>query len=506
MKKSIIAVAVLSLVFAAHVLGYETYTLYNTTSSTTSRLIDYSGNLVKSWTFSRTPSASMPYLIQPDSVLVRAQTVSSPSMMGGGYGGNIQKVSWNGTMLWNYTAYGPNYQQHHDIEPMPNGNVLFIAWERKTNAEARAMGRVSITGEMWPDMVIEVNPTNSTVVWEWHFWDHLIQDVDAGKPNYGVVRDHPERLDINFGPVFGGDWMHCNAVDYNAELDQIILSSHNLNEIYIVDHSTTTEEARGRTGGRSGMGGDLLYRWGNPQAYDRGTSANQRLYVVHGVNWIRPGLPGAGNVLLFNNGDRSGTSGDTSSVEEIVTPRTGYTYYIHPDSAFGPLQPIWVYSAGTSFYSNHLAGAFRLSNGNTFICEATRNRLLEVNPSRQIVWTFNTVSQVANAKRYDFSALGVEDNVSQCREKSGLLQVFPNPAQRVTSIEYQLSARGHVLLRICDITGRVVKTLENTERETGNYLVRFDVKEMAAGVYFVNLAVYGRTAPTSENKRFIVMR
>lgn len=506
MTKGRTAAVFLSLMLLSVLYGYESYTLYNTTSSTTARLIDSTGTLVKSWTFTRPPSASMPYLIQPESILVRAQAVSNPSMIGGGYGGNIQKMSWSGTILWNYTAYGTNYQQHHDIEPMPNGNVLYIAWERMTNAEAIAMGRVGITGEMWPDMVREVNPSNNSIAWEWHFWDHLIQDVDAGKPNYGVVRDHPERLDINFGPVMGGDWMHCNAVDYNAELDQIILSSHNLSEIYIIDHSTTTEEARGRTGGRSGMGGDLLYRWGNPQAYKRGTSADQRLFVVHGVNWIRPGLPGAGNVLLFNNGDRSGSTGDSSSVEEIVTPRTGYTYYIHPDSAFGPLQPTWVYSAGTSFYSNHLAGAFRLSNGNTFICDAIRGRLFEVNPARQIVWTFNTGGQVANAKRYDFSALGVEGDAVEHREKTGLFVIAPNPARGVATIEYHLPIRSRVSLKICDVTGRVVKTLENADRETGTHRVNFDTKELAQGVYFANLSFSNRTARSSETKAVIVVK
>ncbi len=519
MNRRLTAAIFLGLMLAPCMHGYETYTLYNTTSSTTSRLIDYNLNLVKTWTFTRPPSASMPYLVQPDSTIFRAQTVSHPSMMGGGFGGNIQKMSWSGTILWNYTAYGTNYQQHHDIEPMPNGNVLFIAWERKTNTEARAMGRVSITGEMWPDMVIEVNPTNNTVVWEWHFWDHMIQDVDAGKPNYGVVRDHPELLDINFGPVFGGDWMHCNAVDYNAELDQIILSSHNLSEIYIVDHSTTTAEARGHTGGRSGMGGDLLYRWGNPQAYDRGTSANQRFYVVHGVNWIRPGLPGAGNVLLFNNGDRSGITGDSSSVEEIVTPRTGYTYYIHPDSAFGPLQPIWVYSAGTSFYSNHLAGAFRLSNGNTFICEATRSRLLEVNPANQIVWSFSTGSEVANAKRYDFSMTGVKEEAMSNEQRAMSLRIEPNPCRNKTVMRWTRdvgrnrsepsgSQRQEARLRIYDVSGRVVKSFPITNKQLP-VTIRWNVCDpqgaaLPAGVYFVNLSVSNGSARLTETKTLIV--
>ena len=60
-------------------------------------------------------------------------------------------------------------------------------------------------------------------------------------------------------------------------LDQIVLSNHNLSEIWIIDHSTTTLEAASHSGGNSGKGGDLLYRWGNPQAYDQGTGADQLL-------------------------------------------------------------------------------------------------------------------------------------------------------------------------------------------------------------------------------------
>lgn len=58
-----------------------------------------------------------------------------------------------------------------------------------------------------------------------------------------------------------------NGIDYNPVLDQIALSTHNLNEWYIIDHSTTTAEAATSSGGNSGKGGDLLYRWGNPAAY-----------------------------------------------------------------------------------------------------------------------------------------------------------------------------------------------------------------------------------------------
>ena len=82
-----------------------------------------------------------------------------------------------------------------------------------------AAGRVNTFGEMWPTAIFEVEPSGPTggnVVWEWHLWDHLIQDADPTKENYGVVGDHPELMDVNLGEVSGiggGDWDHANAID-----------------------------------------------------------------------------------------------------------------------------------------------------------------------------------------------------------------------------------------------------------------------------------------------------
>ena len=119
-------------------------------------------------------------------------------------------------------------------------------------------------------------PAGGSIVWEWHLWDHLIQDYDPTKDNYGVVGDHPELIDVNYSlapfccPSGNADWTHTNAVDYNEQLDQIMLSVRNFSEIWVLDHSTTTAQAASHSGGRSGKGGDLLYRWGNPAAYRAG--------------------------------------------------------------------------------------------------------------------------------------------------------------------------------------------------------------------------------------------
>ena len=80
---------------------------------------------------------------------------------------------------------------------------------------------------MWPTLIVEVEPVGATggsIVWEWHAWDHLVQDFDAGRPNFGVVADHPELVDLNHVANVSSDWIHANGIDYDPVLDQIVVS------------------------------------------------------------------------------------------------------------------------------------------------------------------------------------------------------------------------------------------------------------------------------------------
>ena len=140
------------------------------------------------------------------------------------------------------------------------------------------------------------------IIWKWHLWDHLIQDQDSSLNNYGIIKNHPELIDINIGSFTNpneGDWLHTNSIAYHEQYDQIIFSSRHLCEIYIIDHSTTIAEASEHTGGNSNKGGDILYRWGNPINYGRGTINDQKLNAQHGAHWIPQGFPGSGNIIII---------------------------------------------------------------------------------------------------------------------------------------------------------------------------------------------------------------
>ena len=385
---------------------FEGQTLISPLNSSNTFLIEMDGTVIKTWHGAR-PPASIAYLLDDGSIL-RPCVDPSGSFSGGGVGGRLQRIDAEDNVVWDFFFSNDDHQQHHDIEPLPNGNVLLIAWERKTNQEALDAGRLNTTGEMWPTLIVEVEPIGATVgniVWEWHLWDHLVQDVDPAKPNFGTVGDHPELLDTNIGsvggPQGGGDWVHANAIDYNGELDQIVFSSRALSELYVIDHSTTTEEAAGHNGGLSGKGGDFLYRWGNPQVYDRGSSSDHYFYVVHGVNWIDAGLPGAGHILAFNNGDRAGGANDYSNVYEIAPPVDEYgNYSIESGSAFGPAAPVWSYGGPGWYAGATQCGAYRLPNGNTLICAADTGYVFEVSETGDTVWDYDYPAGIARAPRY----------------------------------------------------------------------------------------------------------
>jgi hypothetical protein len=367
------------------------YTLFAPLGETTTYLIDEAGETAFTWPSSYRPGNAV-YLLENGNLLRTGNTRSAEFNVGGA-GGIVEEITPDGTVVWSFEHDSAQGRLHHDVEPLPNGNVLMIAWELKTETEAIDAGRdpaLLADGELWPEVVIEVDPETNDIVWEWHVWDHLVQDYDASQANYGVVADHPELIDLNYtgsGTRPGdADWNHINSIDYNAELDQILLSVRNVSEIWVIDHATTIAEAAGHSGGNRGMGGDLLYRWGNPAAYEAGDATDQQLFVQHDAQWIPEGSPGVGNILIFNNG-QGRPDGDYSSVDEIVPPVDSAGNY----TGTGPAAPTWRYVADppSDFYARHISGAQRLPDGNTLICDGPSAHLFEVDAGGEVVWEYD---------------------------------------------------------------------------------------------------------------------
>ncbi|HZU34881.1 MAG TPA: aryl-sulfate sulfotransferase [Gemmataceae bacterium] len=400
------------------------YTLLAPLNSKNTYLIDMQGRVVRLWK-SDCITAGNATLLE-NGHLLRAGTIPNPPFFGGGAGGRVQEFTWDGKVVWDWAYHSDTELPHHEVRHLPNGNMLMLLWDKMPPKEVIAAGRRPETlgkDSLLSCSVIEVKPTgpkSGDIVWAWHVWDHLVQDFDPKKANFGDVAAHPERIDLNFGDgvlaamvakpaelaklqaigYIGGtnrkprrpqqDWLHLNSVDYNPELDQIMVSVHEFSEIWIIDHSTTTAEAAGHTGGRYGKGGDLLYRWGNPRAYRAGGVKDQQLFSQHNAHWIPRGLPGEGHVLIFNNGMRR-RGGSYSSVDEIVLPVDASGHYVSSQGkAFGPDKPVWSYSAPKryEFFASFISGAQRLPNGDTLICSGPNGTVFEVTPTKETVWKY----------------------------------------------------------------------------------------------------------------------
>lgn len=378
---------------------FNGYTLFAPKQNTMTYLINNEGRIMHQWTKSTYPPGQSVYLLENGNLLRSCMTQGKLSS-GGGEGGRVEEYDWDGNLIWELDFSTDTYMQHHDIRRLPNGNILMLVIEKKTYAECIAAGfnpakfqpEIASKGMMLPDCVVEIKPTypkGGTIVWEWHTWDHLIQDFDASKQNYGNPKLHPELIDcdgdIKNLPAF---WNHMNSIDYNPQLDQIALSVRGNSEVWIIDHSTTTAQSRDHSGGTRGKGGDLLYRWGNPICYGAGSTSDQRYFQQHDVEWVRQGYPGAGNLTCFNNGLGRG---NYSTVDEF-TPAVNSdgSYSIAAGSAFSPSTYTWTYQ-GTStnpMYSENISGAHRLPNGNTIICSGTVGRFIEVTSASEIVWEY----------------------------------------------------------------------------------------------------------------------
>ena len=398
----------------------EGYVLFSPILSPTVFLMDNDARVVHTW---ENQYGGISHYLMPNGTLLRgARDPNILHFRTGGVSGIVQEIDWNGNVLWEWKLGDEKRVLHHDIEPLPNGNLLALAWEVKTSDEAIAAGRrPDATPEqgLMPEWVLEIQPIRpegAKIVWEWHVWDHLVQDHDSKLADFGDPAAHPGHLDVNADagapPVspeeleqlkalgyvapdaapedLRADFLHANSIAYHPALDQITLSVPSLGEVWILDHSTTTTEAASSKGGRSGRGGEILYRWGNPAAYGRGDGSRPRLFFQHDIRWIPEGWQGAGNLTIFNNG-RDRPAGPFSSVDEITPPllpgRSG-TYALDEGEPFGPAEPAWTAPLPPDRFAPFISGATRLQNGNTFVCAGTDGILLELTRAGSIVWEY----------------------------------------------------------------------------------------------------------------------
>ena len=385
------------------------YTLFAPMGSKDTLLVDMQGNIVKTW-HGKDQSSGAVYLLNNGNLLRSVSPgkgeVRTPFIGKGITGGIIQEVSPRGQIVWEYTYVSDKVRQHHDIAPLPNGNVLLLAWELKTESAIEAAGgsvRNHPDGKIWTEHIVEVRksgPRSGYIVWEWHAWDHLIQSADQSAPNFANPVRLPQRIDINYNPSRKPEWLHANSIDYNPQLRQIVLSLRNTGEVWIIDHSTNTNQAASNTGGLMHRGGDILFRWGNPQAY--GASGRPILVAQRDARWVKGNKPGEEHILIFNNGDRKTQRSD---VLEILPE-----YYFKSTRLNANI--VWSYNknGGKRFFAEQVSGAQRLNNGHTLISDGPAGHIVEVSANAKPVWEYNYKSTNGPSSSRIFRATRIPAN------------------------------------------------------------------------------------------------
>jgi hypothetical protein len=521
------------------------YTLF--AGSGRSYLIDMEGYIVKQWNIGTNPR-----LLSNGNIL--DATKSDPS----GFGG-FQELDWDGNVVWTYIEKRSNYFPHHDWTRIYNKKLkayttIYIANKNVPKDSVLAAGANPANGtytDVQMDALVEVDSLGN-IVWEWWFFNHIIQDFDATKPNYvgtgKTVANFPNKININMpGNPLKSDWLHCNSIDYNDSLGQLVTNSVQ-GEFYIIDHDNTfiAGNPAGNIALAASSAGDFLYRFGDPYRYNQGTAAainstgNKQIGGSHDVHWIKPGLPGAGNIQIFNNGEYLGERVSQSYIFEVNpyynSSRVNTGAYVNPPAAG---YYTWTYPnkdamKANKSISNQVVWIYASKDDqNTLICSDTHGHFFEVTAGdTTIVWEYiNPVTtdgiktvisdqypmynSVFRAYRYlsDNPAFkgrtltrtktitgktpayfkpsdlvtGVSSSGISVPQEFMLHQNYPNPFNPTTVVSYQLPAASHVDLRVYDVLGRGVAVLVNQDQPAGVHRVSWNATSMPSGAYVYKL-------------------
>jgi len=401
--------------------AFNGYTLFGVGSRT--YLLDMEGRVVHTWSI-----GTNPHLLDNGNILDASK--DDPS----GFQG-FTELNWDGKVVWEYVEKREGYAPHHDWVRISNEQLnapttLYIANKSITHEQAIAAGADPDNGPYeggQMDAVVEVD-MQGNVVWEWWFFDHVVQDIAPAKPNYvgegKTIADYSGRINLNLpGRPLKRDWLHCNSLDYNAESGHIVINSVQ-GELYVIDHDGTfiAGDSQASIARTAGPAGDFLYRFGDPARYAQGdpprvlenwdsaTSGHKQMGGAHDVHWIRAGLAGAGHILVFNNGQYLFQRTPHSSILEInpfldadgrdtgkyVNPpdagyrRETYDKDTHNQQRQVSKQIVWSYRSVNShgFFSHIGSSGQRLPNGNTFICSDTEGHFFEVTAGGELVWEY----------------------------------------------------------------------------------------------------------------------
>lgn len=415
----------------------------------------------------------------------------------------IIEKDWNDNIVTDLKPNLADLELDYEVIVLPNGNYLCVG--RRALSVSGFMelgynyGSSALGTPTQYDVVVEVDRNTGDILWQWRIIDHMIQERNSAFANYGDISENPQLL--NMDAVSKYDWTFVesfmiNGMDYNAELDQIALSVRKMSEVVIIDHSTTTEEASGSTGGNSGKGGDILYRWGNPANYESGSDEDQFLYYQHNPNWIKHGEH-KGKLIMYNN---RLSIDDYSNVPIIDPPQDENGNYVLEDNeAYGPAAPDLIIggTAESNFYSGYTSGAKVLQNGNILVTVGGQGRVMELTPDNSLVWeyrlhdpglSFRSVKYPVDYPAFDgkdlspgatleFPPSEVPCMISNTEDQDAQrLNAYYDPASQQIILG---NVEDEVQLQILDLSGRLLErhSIQND----------LDISHLGSGMYIVQL-------------------
>ena len=346
-----------------------------------SRLIDLNGNVVHEWKFTGQPVSFIdPALVggARGRIFVTLETEDGkgtdlvPGRVQTRVNKTVGEVDWDGKPVWRFGAKAPGgrARQHHDIARLPNGNTLVLA-----NIVYPLPGFTA--PQVLDDLAYEVNPEGE-IVWTWAASDH-IDEIGFSPEELKLLKNakNADYLHVNdLKPVGPNHWF--DEGDQRFAPDNLIFDSRNGNFIAIIDRKTRK----------------IVWTLGPhfpPVAADGGGASRKlprpvdQISGQHDAQVIPKGLPGAGNLLVFDNQGAAG-------YPPAATTLTGGSRVLEINPV--TQQVVWQYSAadsgaaGWTFRSTHVSSARRLPNGNTFIDEGQIGRFFQVTPKGEIVWEY----------------------------------------------------------------------------------------------------------------------
>jgi hypothetical protein len=373
------------------------YTLYNAMGYG-ALLVDMNGNEVKLW--------ENLYGF-PNKLLPGGHILGSTGERNKKYGfqdmRDLVQIDWDGNTVWKFNTYDyiedpreePQWmaRQHHDyqrqgnpvgyyvpgMDPLVEGGKTLIVCHKNVDNPA-------ITQHpLLDDSIIEVN-WDGDIVWEWLCHEHF-EAYEFTEDAKNTLCRHPNLR------ASGGDWMHINSASYlgpnkwydagdsRFHPDNIIWDGRNTNIIAITEKAT----------------GEIIWKIGPD--YNTSTALKKLGWIIgqHHAHMVPRGLPGEGNILVFDNGGWAGygvsnpgcPTGDKNAIRDYsrvleFDPTTLEIIWQYGPAEAGLVQPM----DANRFYSPFISSAQRLPNGNTLICEGSGGRLIEVTPDHDIVWEY----------------------------------------------------------------------------------------------------------------------